>query len=526
MNHIRKHSVFLILAFALLIPGGGLSAQGGGAISFDETVTGAISDETPAENWVFSGQAGQVVSLGMKATAPGQGALDAYLILLGPDGEVLAENDDDPNGTSINAALEGVELPADGDYTIQATRFGGADGTTSGPYELILILGEALPQVEVVEDEGEPINPILADETQTGALDATTFQQFWLFTGEQGQVISLNMTRISGDLDPLLRLLAANLSELTRNEDAGGDASRSEIANFELPYTGDYVIVAARSGLEGGETTGDYHLTVTVAGQTANTPAETEAPSEASDLGLQDGDFIQGSLPADALAEYAFQGTAGQVVTVSIKQTGPGLNPALAILGPDGSRLAENRDFNGPADARIRKFSLPSDGPYSVAVSGENSSSGDFVLHFFVERNPFGESASPASPPPTASAMEIEGALVIGLTWQGPADLDLSITEPGGDSLGLGSPESSAGGLFGGDANGGCEPSPSPMESATWAAVPASGAYSINVAHVFPCGAEGPVSYTVEVYLNGERVETFQGELAEGNDQTYEYTLP
>ena len=91
----------------------------------------ALSDGSFYDAYTFSGTAGQQVSILMTAT------LDAYLILLKPDGSELTHDDDGAGGTDcrIPAGSGFVTLPTTGTYTILANSF--SPGET-GPYTLTL----------------------------------------------------------------------------------------------------------------------------------------------------------------------------------------------------------------------------------------------------------------------------------------------------------------------------------------------------------------------------------------------------
>ncbi len=99
-------------------PGSGVIAYGQTAeipIAAGETVT-----------WAFEGNAGDQVTL--SADAGANAALDTALRLLGPDGTLIAEDDD--SGPGLNPLLAGVALPAAGQYTIEIVHFRG-EGTVT-----------------------------------------------------------------------------------------------------------------------------------------------------------------------------------------------------------------------------------------------------------------------------------------------------------------------------------------------------------------------------------------------------------
>lgn len=99
------------------------------------TLSGDIGEAFPTDFYTFSGTAGTTVTITM--TADETATLDPLLRLVGPDGTVVAENDDAADPTlGINAQLAGVTLPADGTYTLEAARFDGI-----GDYELTIVPG-------------------------------------------------------------------------------------------------------------------------------------------------------------------------------------------------------------------------------------------------------------------------------------------------------------------------------------------------------------------------------------------------
>ena len=97
-----------------------------------DRVQDSISDADFARGYVFNGTANMQVTISMERI---DGDLDPYLLLIERASRtVIAENDDFNN--SLNAKLDNVTLPADGDYIIVATRYQGEAGTTSGMYTL------------------------------------------------------------------------------------------------------------------------------------------------------------------------------------------------------------------------------------------------------------------------------------------------------------------------------------------------------------------------------------------------------
>lgn len=96
-------------------------------------ITGELMDVFPVERLVFQGRAGEALTFSMFGES---GTLDPALELLRPDGTTLAYNDDafDPE-LGVNAQIVRVELPADGEYVLEASRFEGA-----GEYTIVVVM--------------------------------------------------------------------------------------------------------------------------------------------------------------------------------------------------------------------------------------------------------------------------------------------------------------------------------------------------------------------------------------------------
>jgi hypothetical protein len=100
-------------------------------IASGETLSGSITNDNKFDLYYFDGEAGDVVSISMEATA---GRLDTTLFLIDPNGFQVAVNDDVAVGESTNSLIDEFPLPEDGRYIIIATHFGMLYGGTTGAY--------------------------------------------------------------------------------------------------------------------------------------------------------------------------------------------------------------------------------------------------------------------------------------------------------------------------------------------------------------------------------------------------------
>ncbi|MBI5930429.1 MAG: pre-peptidase C-terminal domain-containing protein [Chloroflexi bacterium] len=111
-------------------------------IEYGTTVVGAIDSANLEQRYVFTGTAGDVVTISMSRT---DGDLDSYLSVFDASGHELVFNDEDIYSIGNDAAIRQFKLPADGTYTIVATRYGAFNGISAGSYELILSTENIIP---------------------------------------------------------------------------------------------------------------------------------------------------------------------------------------------------------------------------------------------------------------------------------------------------------------------------------------------------------------------------------------------
>jgi thiol-disulfide isomerase/thioredoxin len=111
---------------------------------YNDVVNGTIDSDNVQQVYSFEGSQGDVVSVVMDAELLPHGdaagdqldvsTLEPYVLLLGPDGDVVAESSDFLY--EVFAQVEDVTLPVDGVYTVVATRYMNVDGISAGNYTL------------------------------------------------------------------------------------------------------------------------------------------------------------------------------------------------------------------------------------------------------------------------------------------------------------------------------------------------------------------------------------------------------
>ncbi|MBL8161517.1 MAG: PPC domain-containing protein [Anaerolineae bacterium] len=118
----------LFVALLIVILGVGLAA------AQDETYRGSLDANNEEDQYEFILKKGESVLITAEAVS---GDLDTVITLYGPDGAMLAENDD-RNGDTLDSAL-GFTAVDTGSYTLTIARYDGQN--TSGNYELQITIG-------------------------------------------------------------------------------------------------------------------------------------------------------------------------------------------------------------------------------------------------------------------------------------------------------------------------------------------------------------------------------------------------
>jgi hypothetical protein len=139
---MRKALLFMLVLVIAISVAGITVAQDATALKLGESVSGEITADSYEIPYTFAGKAGEVALIQMWEAPDATDYVDTYLILQGTDGKVFAENSNDP-GLYSNSVIAAT-LPADGTYTVIATRDGGRTGDSVGPYVLVANIVEPL----------------------------------------------------------------------------------------------------------------------------------------------------------------------------------------------------------------------------------------------------------------------------------------------------------------------------------------------------------------------------------------------
>ena len=267
--------------------GGGYSAQ---RIALNRSVTGQLdrnssvlpTDRSFFNAYTFEGRAGQQVEVEMSSSD-----LDPYLILLAPDGQNIAQDDDSAGGS--NARLSAT-LPSNGIYTVLANTYNAGE---TGRYSIRMGTGNTTARQQTgsasqrpnsvaqqPESSPNPTQPspsprqaqpspsprqtgraLLQEEGNLGPGASVlpsdgSFYREHRFQGREGQAITISLQ--SRDFVPFLIVVDPGDRVIAQSQDISQNSSSSEVS-LTLPASGDYRIIANSYAPDG---TGQYTLTV------------------------------------------------------------------------------------------------------------------------------------------------------------------------------------------------------------------------------------------------------------------------
>jgi hypothetical protein len=314
-----------------------------GSLTFGDTVEDRITIQT-GDRWTFQAEAGDAVTIEMT----GISLDDAYLELIGPDGEQLAYDDD--GGPDLDSLISGFILPDTGEYTIVARGYGEGTGT----YTLSLSLGTLGIESEGFLSYGDlienMINNVNGDE--------------WKFSGAPDDVVTIAMTGIILD-DTYIELYGPDGNRLAYDDD-GGEELNSLISGYALPDSGTYTIVARGYG----GNTGTYTLQLRQG---------IEQVVDGIEGPLSYGISVRGRITDEEVEEWTFTGEAGDAVTVEMN--GITLDdPYLLLFRPDGNIEASDDDSGPGLNALISEHVLPASGQYTILARSFGGRAGNYTL--------------------------------------------------------------------------------------------------------------------------------------------------
>ncbi len=309
---------------------------------------GTLTDLHPSDQWEFTAQAGDVVTL---RAATISGDLLPAVTILRPDGIPLKQAALEKVTDQWQAVIDRVLIPETGTYTAII----GRDASSSGQYRLMLRSERISPQAALASDIAYGQRALLTLPT--------TGEAYYAFQGVAGDVIGLAIGDVTGKAEAEIQTEAGDILA-TASVESNGEVILPALA---VPETGRYII---RITHQDGET-----LSL-VAFRRANT-----VPQEGVVRALSRGQTLaEGILSPAQITQWEFSGRAGEVLSFSVDTTGGRLRADLALYGPVGY-LGSAVERAGSRVTRLGPVRLPVDGDYRLIVQPWlGASSGSYTV--------------------------------------------------------------------------------------------------------------------------------------------------
>jgi len=218
-------------------------------IKYDDIVEENLTQNAFFDWWQLQAQKGDDIVIEMAAS----GGLQPLIGILDAGGTLVSHSDDGTADSTIS--LEYI-IPADGQYTIVATRVGNADGTSTGTYSLRL--RRANPPVQTVNTYQDVTFPCENFEVTTAS--TLVFQE----DPSKGLLHRITVYGVDG-FEPVIRL---NVDLPAAYEVCNTDAQYTVGDTFTLPgeqprtITGETVNTASQLLVNGAEHAGVITITI------------------------------------------------------------------------------------------------------------------------------------------------------------------------------------------------------------------------------------------------------------------------
>jgi hypothetical protein len=363
-----------------------------GELSFWQPVRHALDDAQSIDEWRFAAQAGDKITL----RAIGQG-ITVTLKLLNPAGALI----DQGRVIETQLAASGeyrviVEGDGKGGYELGLSYTDQLNPSEIPPTPLPVVVGVPTP-LPVSADLGTYIAELENGETVAGELTPDEDRHVYTYRGVSGQYLSIEMTRVSGELDPLLTLYDTEGVSIAVDANSGLN-SGAAVRNILLTTDGFYTLVAHGRGKPGVYsiklTAGEVPLPLTPtivygATPTFGAPAlNPTVPAAVPGERLKNHQLVTVDLETpDDVQRHSFEVSAGEIITLGvIPAPDSPLIPRVELYDPDGVPVAVVSGLTSPSnrEAIIPTHVASLTGPYTAFVTAEGETSGTYLIGYGV----------------------------------------------------------------------------------------------------------------------------------------------
>ncbi|KPJ60115.1 MAG: hypothetical protein AMJ46_08395 [Latescibacteria bacterium DG_63] len=314
-------------------------------IVYDSWTDGLLIDPYgDMDAYVFEGTAGDSVIIQMHRTS---GTLAPKMELFAPNDGLVEER----SGTS-HVSIVDYSLPYSGIYTLFASD---NDGDETGDYWVTLQCRQhvrASADTIVYDSLADPLSI-----EPYGDLDG------FVFEGSAGDLVIIQMHRVSGTVYPRLELFAPNDSLV---QDVWGSASHQKIFDFSLPYSGNYTLFTRDYA---GDKIGDYWLSL---------QCRQHIRANADTLLDRDGTIVRTLDEYGDWKAYVFPAIKDDTTSLMMMKVSGDINPCMELYGPSDTLIVR---VHGYTDVEIGNTYFTEYGVYTLFVcDNEGDGTGSYEL--------------------------------------------------------------------------------------------------------------------------------------------------
>lgn len=368
MKQLKSCVIFIILLLSLnpIVAQESDDPVDESGVEFGSVIEGRIDNRNPRQVYYIDGLRGEVIQFDLSAIS---GNLDPVLSVFDNTGQLVFYRDDTRGNLNIE---QNLTLEQTSRYFVVVGRFGYSLGATSGDFEL------HMERTGVLSEQGSTLR---FGDSVIDTVSNTNPQVYYTFQATEGDILTVEMVRASGTLDPYLQVVNSDRFVIADNDDQiGSDTKNARINTLLIESTGTYIIVASRYGGVAGDSAGSFALTIDEADNSGI------GNSSLAPLPIKYGETIEGTLTNVQYERfYTFNARRDDLISVSMQRGGSGRLDSYLILANAGFlSMIEDDDGGTGQNAKISQYRIPADGTYYVIAtrySGkEGTSEGDYKL--------------------------------------------------------------------------------------------------------------------------------------------------
>lgn len=313
-------------------------------------VLGAIERAGDFDRYPFPVTQGQLMTIGVRPDAN----FKAKLELFDPEGLLIATTVPADSNAGGDALIPALLATQSGTYTAFVT----GEANSIGGYSIAFGVGFSHTEMRRGDTQ--------SDQVYQGSIQRRGLGELWTLDLNQNDTISVITSAETGDIDPVLELIAPDGALVAMDDNSGGERN-AQITTALAPVGGRYHVRVTSANASGS---GTYTLVWRIVSRSA-----TPTPQAGTVMLLAFDDTVG----ANNYQYYLFYGQAGTQVEVRVAaQAGSQLDAVAALMEPDGTVIAQGDDEDAAINPRFTA-TLPVDGTYRVRVNGYLTS-GTFTL--------------------------------------------------------------------------------------------------------------------------------------------------